>query len=372
VNHTSNCGPELSQNTEKRTLTASVGASNHQVHALFDLEAHLSDKSISVGGNNRHIGEDDVFGLDESGFTLQVLETDNFVTLLLLTGAVSIFIGRDHNALVSTNLEVFKDVIHLVDERSVTSEGLDFFVRDNKSSNSFSQVDQKRTVLNVVTGDGGSVAFSLSEVLGSFGSEYGETNNGVTNHSGSVLNEHGIKDTHQEFLTQDHVGVSVKSVEASINVLLLPLLTIVESDFFRVSKELIVQVTVLALKLLLDSGHSSEGRGDSLDNETRKTVPCENHSGTFPSNELSQLSAEENDIKDRLGKVHVEAGKRSSPFLGVSSKALVRVTDSAVQITDLVVVHVLQVLRVEVQSKASSEPERQLLLEVVEAGVDGG
>jgi len=104
VNHTSNCGPELSQNTEKRTLTASVGASDHQVHALFDLEAHLSDKSISVGGNNRHVGEDDIVGLDESGFTLQVLETDNFITLLLLTGAVSVFIGSDHNALVSTNL----------------------------------------------------------------------------------------------------------------------------------------------------------------------------------------------------------------------------------------------------------------------------
>jgi hypothetical protein len=131
-------------------------------------------------------------------------------------------------------------------------------------------------------------------------------------------------------------------------------------------------VTVLTLKLLLHSGHSSEGRGNGLDNDTRKTVPCENHSGTFPSNEFSQLSAEENDIKDRLGKVHVEAGKRSSPFLGVSSKALVRVTDSTVQIADFVVVHVLQILRVEMQSKALSEPERQLLLEVVEAGVDGG
>lgn len=166
--------------------------------------------------------------------------------------------------------------------------------------------------------------------------------------------------------------MSVESVETCVNVGFLPLLSIVECDFFRVSEELVMQVAVLTFQLLFNSSHSSEGRGDGLDDQTRKTVPSEDHGGAFPSDEFSQLFAEEDDIEYWLGQVHVKAREGSSPFLCVSCKALIGVGDTAVQVADLVVVHALQVLRVEVQGQTLSESKGQLLLEVVEAGVDSG
>ncbi len=48
VNHSSKHGPKLAQNTEERTLTATVGTCYHQVHARLDLETHLLDQSISI------------------------------------------------------------------------------------------------------------------------------------------------------------------------------------------------------------------------------------------------------------------------------------------------------------------------------------
>jgi len=143
VDDTTSSGPEFTQNTEERTFTASVGASNHQVHAGLNPEAHLIDESITVGRDNGDILEHDVVGLDEGGLSLKVLEADNFIASLLLRGSGSFtrfFLG-DHDTLVSTDLEVIKDIIHLVDERGVTSKRLDFLVRNHESTDSFSQVN---------------------------------------------------------------------------------------------------------------------------------------------------------------------------------------------------------------------------------------
>lgn len=117
---------------------------------------------------------------------------------------------------------------------------MNFLVRDNKSTDGFSQVDQKRTVLDVITSDLRRIALVFGKVLSGSGSKNGKTNNSVTNHGGSVLYKHGVEDSHQEFLSEDHISVSVESVETCVNVGFLPLLAIVESDLFRMRKEFIV------------------------------------------------------------------------------------------------------------------------------------
>lgn len=141
MDYTSSSRPEFTKNSEERTLTATVGASDHQVHARLDLKAHLSNKGVSVGGNDRHVSEHNVFGPDESSLSLEVLEADDLFALLLLTRAISRLVSRDHDTLVSTDFKVLEYIIHLVDERGVTSEGLDFLVRDNESTDGFGQVD---------------------------------------------------------------------------------------------------------------------------------------------------------------------------------------------------------------------------------------
>ena len=60
VDNTTSSGPELTENTEERTLTTSVRASNHQVHARLNLKAHVIDESIAIRRNNWHIFKRDV------------------------------------------------------------------------------------------------------------------------------------------------------------------------------------------------------------------------------------------------------------------------------------------------------------------------
>lgn len=135
VDNTTSGRPEFSENTEERTLTAAVGASDHQVHARFNLETHLGDESVTIGGNNWDVFEHDVVGRNKLGLSLEVLEADNLFTLfgddLLLASLVLNFFLSNHDTLVSTNFEIVEDIVHLVNERGVTSKGLDFFVGDN-------------------------------------------------------------------------------------------------------------------------------------------------------------------------------------------------------------------------------------------------
>jgi hypothetical protein len=59
-----------------------------------------------------------------------------------------------------------------------------------------------------------------------------------------------------------------------------------------------------------------------------------------PADQFRQLFTKQVNIEDWLGKVQVQIGQASSPFLGVSSETLVGVSDTGVQVADFVVVHV--------------------------------
>ena len=113
------------------------------MHAGLNPEAHLVDESITVGGDDGDILEHDVVGLDEGGLSLEVLEADNFLTSLLFGGSGAFTGGvlGDHDTLVSTDLEVLKDVVHLVDEGGVSSKRLNFLVRNHESTDGLSQVN---------------------------------------------------------------------------------------------------------------------------------------------------------------------------------------------------------------------------------------
>jgi len=104
VDNTSSGRPELTENTEERRLTAAVRSSNHQVHARLDLETHLVNESIAIRRNDRHVFKHDVIRFHKSSFSLEVLETHNFCTLLLDDFAFSFLILSDHNSLVSSDL----------------------------------------------------------------------------------------------------------------------------------------------------------------------------------------------------------------------------------------------------------------------------
>jgi len=161
------------------------------VHAFLDLEAHLLDESVTIRGNNWDINEFDPVANNKLGLSLEVLEADNLFSLLgddlLLASSVLNFLLSYHDTLVSANLEIVEDIVHLVNERGVTSKGLDFLVGDNETTDGFGQVNQERTVSHVILGDLGRVITGLGEVLSSSRSENGKTDDGVTNHGGTVL-----------------------------------------------------------------------------------------------------------------------------------------------------------------------------------------
>ena len=91
--------------------------------------------------------------------------------------------------------------------------------------------------------------------------------------------------------------MTVKFAETSVDVFPFPLSTVVECDFFTVTKELCVQRSVFALELLLNSCQSTERRRYVLDEKTTKNVPAKSKTGSSPSYQLRQLSAEKNNIK---------------------------------------------------------------------------
>ena len=48
VNLTASGGPELTENSEQRTLSASIRTSDHEMHAGLDLKVHFGDEAVSV------------------------------------------------------------------------------------------------------------------------------------------------------------------------------------------------------------------------------------------------------------------------------------------------------------------------------------
>ena len=259
-----------------------------------------------------------------------------------------------------------------MDQRRVASQVLHFLVGDNETADSLGEVDEERRVANVILRDLSLVVSELGEVGGTVGTEDGEADDGVTDHDGTVLYQHRVVDAHQEALLQHEADVLVQLFEALVNVGLLPFVAIVESNFLGVGEDFAVEGAVLALEALLLGSQSAEGRRDHLDDEARERVPRESQRRSFPADKLGELSREENCVEGGLDEVDVKSGKAGSPLLSILSEALVGIGDPVVEIADLVVVHVAEVLIVEVTRKSLPEEQRQLLLNVVDARVDHG
>jgi len=102
-----------------------------------------------------------------------------------------------------------------------------------------------------------------------------------------------------------------------------------------------VERTVFSFESLLLGSESTEWWGDESDDETRESVPSEGSSWSLPSYKLGQFSTEEGHIKDWFKDVDVEGGKTSGPFLSILGQSLVWVGDTVVEVTDLVVMHLL-------------------------------
>ena len=74
---------------------------------------------------------------------------------------------------------------------------------------------------------------------------------------------------------------------------------------------------------------------------------------------------------DRCQSSTGSGGHAGRPLLSILSQTLVRVGDTVVQVADLVVVHVLQVGSMEILGETLAVHEGKLLLDVVDARVDG-
>ena len=166
--------------------------------------------------------------------------------------------------------------------------------------------------------------------------------------------------------------MSIEFLEAAVNIASLPFVTVVEGNLLGVSEQITVEGTVLSLKSRFLSSESSEGWGDDFDDPAGEGVPCERNGGAFPTDQLRQLPGEEEHVKDGLAQVGVELGEAGGPLGSICSQALIWVGDTVVQVADLVVMHVAQILLVEVQGETLSVEERELLHDVVDARIDCG
>jgi len=352
-------GPELTHNSEEGTLSAAVGAGDHEMHSWGNLEVHFLDEHVSVGGKNGHILEANLIGVDDLCATSHTCDSFH-VSLVALS---------DHHTLVFSTAQISEHLVNLVDESSVSSKRLDFLVGDYESSNSLSKVDQQRRVTNIIFRDLSLVIAGLGEVFGTVGTKDGQSNDSVADHDGTVLDEHGVENSHQELLAQDVVHVRVKAIVSFLNVSLLPVGTVVERDFLRMAEKLSVQGAVLTLEFLLHGGKTAEGRRDHADDGTGEGVPGKGNDGALPADEFSKLATEQDNVKHRLGEVEVQAGETGGPLLGVSGETLVGVGDPAVQVANFVVMHVVQVAFVEVVGQVASECKSELFLEIVQGRV---
>ena len=336
--------PQFSQDSEQRRFSTTVRSGDHQVHSWGNLEAHVWDKNVSVGGEDGHVLEDDVAAEDDAaqvlhGVVLQlglldlrslslnsvwrhVLELLQFLLLL------------DLDSLVLVLLKVIQHLLHLVDQGCVACQRLHFLVRHYDSSNGLSQVDKEGRVPDVVFGDLRSVGADFLQVLLLVGAEHGKSQDSVSHHDGSVLDKHGVVDSHEESLQENSVNVLSEDRELVINLSFLPRASIIKSDFLGVIEQVRMFGSVVSLELLLLGGELSEGRGDEANDDSRHKVPSNGQSRSFPSNELRKLSREEEDVENWLGNVEIEVGETHCPLVQVLRQPLVRVLDSAVQVAN--------------------------------------
>ena len=220
------------------------------MHARCDFEAHLFDQDITIWWEDRNVFENNFLrscNLSTSSDTLY-----QFLVFLIL------IILRDHDSLVFAIGKIVQYFVHLIDQRRVTSQVLHFFIWNHNPSNCFSKVDQEWWVSHVVPRNLSLVISILCQVFLTFWTEDWQSDNCVPNHDSTILDKHWVINSHQESLSQYIVDMWIKPVETTIDVLSLPLGTLVESNFLGVRKQFSVKWSILAFKLLLCCCQSSE------------------------------------------------------------------------------------------------------------------
>lgn len=132
-----------------------------------------------------------------------------------------------------------------------------------------------------------------------------------------------------------------------------------------------MQGAIFTLKPLLLCCQTTEGRGDQPDDVAGECVPREGQGWSLPADEFAKFLREEDHVEKWLDKVDVERGETAGPLFGILGQPLVRVGDAVVEVADFVVVHVAKVSLVEVLGQTFTIHECKLLLDVVNARVDG-
>lgn len=122
-------------------------------------------------------------------------------------GCVCWSLLRDHDALVAAIGQIIEHLVHLVDERGVTSQVLYLLVGDDEAADSLCEVDKQGRVAYIIFRDLSLIVSKFGEVLSRLGSEHGQANDCVADHDSSVLNQHGVIDAHQEALFENEADV---------------------------------------------------------------------------------------------------------------------------------------------------------------------
>lgn len=197
IEYTTQQRPEPSEHPKQRTLSTSVGASDHGVHSWFHNEADLIDQDVSVGRYDGYLIEaNDVLSFDQPAFCDGV---HIFHAVARSVELVLINLSSD----VLAFGEVIQNLLHFVHQASVASQLLDFLIGDDDAPDGLSEIDEKGRVADVVSSDGGRVRPNPGEIVGRARPEYRKTNNSIANHDCAVLDQHRVEDSHVQFLVDD-------------------------------------------------------------------------------------------------------------------------------------------------------------------------
>ena len=193
-------GPKSTQNSEKWALATSIGSSDNSVNTFSDLKGHRFDKEITSGGHNRDISKPNkIFNFN--GFSnVHLIDWINLQNLILSSWNLS----SDKFPF----FKIIKHLVHFIDKWSETCKLLNFFVWNDNSSNSFSEVDQKRWISDVISCDCASISSYFFDILFFVGSKNGKSQDGKSHHDSSILDKHRIKNTHKESFVHDSFTVS--------------------------------------------------------------------------------------------------------------------------------------------------------------------
>lgn len=193
-------GPKSAQNSEKWALAASIGSSDNSVDTFSDLKGHRFDKDIPSRSHNRNISKPNKIFNFNSFANVHLINWINLQNLVLSSWNLS----SDKFPF----LKIIKHLIHFIDKRSETCKLLNLFVRNDYSSNSFGQVNQKRWISDVISCDCTAISSYFFDILFFVGSENRKSQDGKSHHNSSIFDKHRVKDTHKESFVHDSFTVS--------------------------------------------------------------------------------------------------------------------------------------------------------------------